>query len=157
MCDKQTCLIIVVKEKAARRALFLAKLMSLQIAFRNIFDLYIKKAVPRLMQGNKSITISTAVVLFIMYLFKEKMMKPPKNLRHIPYIGYFSIFRTVITGESFWDRTYRVIVPFVDTLKTNGIYLVSQHKKRILLMDLISLSFKILLGIRKTWMGIICM
>ncbi|KAG2195573.1 hypothetical protein INT47_001320 [Mucor saturninus] len=51
------------------------------------------------------------------------MMKPPKNLRHIPYIGYFSIFRTVITGESFWDRTYRVIVPFVDTLKTNGIYL----------------------------------
>lgn len=106
--------------------------MSLQFAFNNVFSLFMKKAVPRLIKRNKLVAISTAFVLFIIYLFKEKVMKPPKNLRHIPHIGYFSIFRTVITGESFWDRTYRVIIPFVDTLKTNGLYLVG-NKKMLLL------------------------
>lgn len=130
--------------------------MSIHGAFEDAVKPYIIKTVPRIIGSNKSITISIAIVLSMMYLFKERVMKPPNSLRHIPYMGYFSIFRTVITGESFWDRTYRVITPFVDSLKNNnGIYLVGSRRK--IYFSRFTNSQPNSLGIRKTWVGIVCL
>lgn len=92
--------------------------------FNPIIKFYNNQNVPQLVKNNKMIAISTAVTLSIIYLFREKVMKPPKHLRHIPYIGYFSVFKSLISGESFWDRTYKVVIPQIEAKESNGLYLV---------------------------------
>ncbi|KAI9257781.1 cytochrome P450 [Helicostylum pulchrum] len=91
-----------------------------QLKYAMVF--YSTHIIPRF-QKNKSIGISAAVIMSLIYLFRERVMKPPKQLRHIPHINFFSVFRSLFTGESFWERAYRVVIPFIDSPKSNGLFL----------------------------------
>lgn len=80
--------------------------------------------VPKLTHRNKVIAISTAVVLYAIMQFREKVLKPPRNLRHVPHVSTLVILKSLLMGESYWDRSYRKLIPLVDAPENNGIYLV---------------------------------
>lgn len=86
--------------------------------------LYNDYIVPRLTKKNKKIAISTAVALSLIYFIRDRVLKPPKRLRHIPYITHASVIKSLIIGETHWDRANRVRLPIVDAPGTSGLYLV---------------------------------
>lgn len=98
----------------------------LEAPLKNSLVLYNKEVVPRMTQKNKLISISVAVALSLIYLVQDKVLKPPRNLRHIPYISYWDFIRSAFSNESPWDRAYRVDMPEVDK-KNHGIFLVCIH------------------------------
>ncbi|KAL9547449.1 hypothetical protein MBANPS3_006166 [Mucor bainieri] len=83
------------------------------------YRLYI---VPHLSKRNKVIGISAAITVSLCYLIRERVFKPPKNLHHIPYHTYFDVLQSILTGESYWDRSYRLAIPQIDAKGNNGIY-----------------------------------
>ncbi|KAI9360255.1 cytochrome P450 [Pilaira anomala] len=85
--------------------------------------LYDQHVVPRMTHKNKVIAISTAITLSIVVLFREKILKPPRKLRHIPHINPLSIFRSILTSETYWGRSYRKFLPLVDAPEHKGLYL----------------------------------
>lgn len=95
---------------------------NLQQKIKHVLEFYSTYTV--LNKRQKTIGITAAIMLSLIYLVREKLLKPPKNLRHIPYISYFSIIRSLFTGESNWDRFYRVVIPHIDSPQSNGLYLV---------------------------------
>lgn len=96
----------------------------LETPLQNAIELYNKEIVPRLTKKNKSIAISVAVALSIVYFIKERVMKPPRKLRHIPYISYLDTVRAMFNHESVWNRAYRVYLPIVDSAGNKGIFTV---------------------------------
>jgi hypothetical protein len=97
----------------------------LQEQIQRVITIYNNQIVHGLTKKNKVIAISTAVCISIAYLIRDIILKPPRQLRHIPYIGYFSVFKSLIKGESFWDRVYRVKLPKLGSPDNKGIYLVN--------------------------------
>lgn len=95
----------------------------LQEQWKLAINLYNDKVLPTLMK-NKVIAISAAVALSLLYIIRDRVLKPPRKLRHVPYIGYFSVLKSLITGESFWDRTFRVRIPISEAEGSKGLYLV---------------------------------
>ncbi|KAI7893584.1 cytochrome P450 [Mucor mucedo] len=94
----------------------------LEVPLKNALALYNKEVIPRLTKKNKIISISVAVALSLIYLIREKVLKPPKHLRHIPYISYLDSVKAILTRESAWDRSYRVFLPEIDQ-KNHSIFL----------------------------------
>ncbi|KAI7873099.1 cytochrome P450 [Mucor mucedo] len=84
---------------------------------------YKNQVIPRLTKKNKFISIAVAVALSVAYLIGEMILKPPRNLRHIPYVGYFSIIKSMITNESKWNRAYRVHLAEIDKPNHKGLLL----------------------------------
>ncbi|KAI7899442.1 cytochrome P450 [Cokeromyces recurvatus] len=66
---------------------------------------------------------TTAFILSIIYVINERILKPPKRLRHIPYQGYFELFKSIKNKESYWDRSYRLTLPYINSPKNNNVYL----------------------------------
>lgn len=85
---------------------------------------YKNQVIPRLTKKNKFISIAVAVALSVAYLIGEMILKPPRNLRHIPYVGYFSIIKSMIINESKWNRAYRVHLAEIDKPNHKGLLLV---------------------------------
>lgn len=86
--------------------------------------IYNERIIPKLTPKNKVIAISVAITMSIVYVF-QKALKPPKNLRHIRHVHPFSMIRSILIGETFWSRAYRVYIPLVDQPDNdNGLYLV---------------------------------
>lgn len=80
--------------------------------------------VPTLRPKNKAIAITVAVTMSIAY-FINKALTPPKHLRHIRHISPLSLIRSILLGETYWNRAYRVYLPIVDHPDNhNGLYLV---------------------------------
>ncbi|GAA5814314.1 hypothetical protein MFLAVUS_007808 [Mucor flavus] len=79
----------------------------LQLPLNNAVEIYNSKAVPHLIKKNKIIAISVAVAISLFYIIRDQVFKPPRNLRHIPYFGYFSILKSIIKNESLFDRGKR--------------------------------------------------
>ncbi|KAI8063424.1 cytochrome P450 [Gilbertella persicaria] len=94
-----------------------------QLSVQKLLDLYQAYIVPRLTQKNKTIGISTAVALSLVYFIRNRILKPPKSLRRIPYIGYFTILGSFIRGESQWDFDHRVLFPMLESKCKDGIYM----------------------------------
>lgn len=102
---------------------------------QNASALYDKIIAPRLTQKNKTIGISVAVALTLVYIIRDRVFKPPKNIRHIPYFGYSSVIKSLINGDSFFDRCYKVALPFLDSKdNVSGLYSVSLHLIIIILL-----------------------
>lgn len=93
----------------------------LQVPLRETLTLYNEKVVPRLTQKNKAIGLGVAAIMTLIYIIRDRVFKPPKNVRHIPYLGYFNVIKTFIKGESLFDRGYRVHVPKIDS--SHGLHL----------------------------------
>jgi hypothetical protein len=100
----------------------------LEVPLQNAITLYNNEVVPRLTKKNKVIAISVAVALSLVYIIRDRVFKPPRNLRHIPYFGYFSVIKSLMNGESIFDRGYKYNVPHADCKNSNGLYLVNVHR-----------------------------
>lgn len=70
------------------------------------------------------ISISIAVALSFIYVITDRLLKPPRNLRHIPYISYLDLIKSTVMREPIWNRLYRVHLPEVDK-KNHRIFLVA--------------------------------
>lgn len=95
----------------------------LQAQIATAVDFYNEKITPRLTTKNKVVTISAAVALSLIMLFREKVLKPPKKLRHIPYVGIFDIFKVLFRGETFWQRAYRSQLPLIESPESKGLFM----------------------------------
>ncbi|KAL9541602.1 hypothetical protein MBANPS3_009026 [Mucor bainieri] len=84
--------------------------------------IYGQQVVPRLTPKNKTIGIAAAVAMTLIYLIRDKLLKPPRNLRHIPYQGYYDFIKSIYKNETYWDRAHRWTLPFIDSASSNGLY-----------------------------------
>jgi hypothetical protein len=89
-------------------------------------EFYNKYVVPKLTTKNKVIAISTAVALST-YLLVDRLFRPPKNLRHIPYQSYFSFVQSAINKENYCMKAERFALPFINSPanNNNSIYMVN--------------------------------
>lgn len=71
---------------------------------------------------NQVISVSVTVAMSLVYFVSDRLFKRPRKLRHIPYISYFSIIKSLITKESYWTRADRVHLPLIN--KGTGLFLV---------------------------------
>ncbi|KAG2229948.1 hypothetical protein INT48_003493 [Thamnidium elegans] len=94
----------------------------LQQPLNNAVEIYNSNVVPHLIKKNKTIAISVAVAISIFYIIRDQVFRPPRNLRHIPYFGYFSILGSILKNESLFDRGKRVSMEFVKS-RPDGLYL----------------------------------
>ncbi|KAI9472014.1 MAG: cytochrome P450 [Benjaminiella poitrasii] len=93
------------------------------IPIAQFVELYEHSIIPRLTRRNKAIAISAAVTLSLFYFIREKVLKPPKRLRHIPYYGLYETLKSALTKETYWDESYRAVLPQINSPSSNGIYL----------------------------------
>ncbi|KAI8878901.1 cytochrome P450 [Backusella circina FSU 941] len=91
-------------------------------SLKNFIDIYYKEIVPRLTKKNKVVAISAAVLLTVLYKVNQ-IIRPPRNLRHIPYQGYFDFMSSIFKKESPLVKAERFSLPLLDSAKGNGIYL----------------------------------
>lgn len=97
----------------------------LEVPLKKAIAFYNHEVVPKLTKKNKAIAITAAIAISFVILVREKLMKPPKKLRHIPYISFWSLVKSTLNGESVWDRSYRLLLPKVKSVGGSGIYSVS--------------------------------
>ncbi|KAI9345054.1 cytochrome P450 [Pilaira anomala] len=95
----------------------------LQIPLQNSLKFYNEEIVPRLTKKNKVIAISAAVALSLIYFIQDRILKPPRHLRHLPYLSYFGTLKSLWKGESIWDRQHRLHLPLIESENNNGLFL----------------------------------
>ncbi|KAI8054841.1 cytochrome P450 [Thamnidium elegans] len=95
----------------------------LKLPLQNAIQLYGDEVVPRLTKRNKVIAIGTAVALSIIYFLRDRVTKPPRKLRHIPYLSYFGVLKSMYYKESVRDRSARVHIPEINSENSNGLFL----------------------------------
>ncbi|KAI8381241.1 cytochrome P450 [Radiomyces spectabilis] len=61
----------------------------------------------------------TACVLLCRVIYN--INRPPPQLRHLPYISYFDLIKSILMGESVFELRQRKVLPIID--KANGLYL----------------------------------
>jgi hypothetical protein len=93
----------------------------LNTSLTQALELYNQHVVPRLTKKNKVIAISTAVALSV-YVLVDRLFKPPKKLRHIPYQGYYSFLKGIFHKDTYDTKAKKFYLPTISS--TNGIYMV---------------------------------
>ncbi|KAI9257800.1 cytochrome P450 [Helicostylum pulchrum] len=94
----------------------------LKAPLQTIVQLYSNEIAPRIPKNNKLVSISAAVILSLVYLIIDKA-KPPRKLRHLPYISLFCILKSTYYKESVRDRCHRVHIPIIESENSNGLFL----------------------------------
>ncbi|KAI9476252.1 MAG: cytochrome P450 [Benjaminiella poitrasii] len=98
-------------------------IMKEKLSLQYLLNFYPKIIAQQLSNGKKRMTMGlVALTISLLYVFHEKLLKPPKNIRHIPYLGYFDYIRSIIKKESYWDRAHRNLLPMIDSPQNNGFY-----------------------------------
>lgn len=92
----------------------------LELPLRNAMAFY--QALPKVSQRNKVVAISVAVALSLIAYIRERV-KPPKSIRHIPYINFMTSVKSIIKEDSVWKRAYNIHLPQMHSSK--GIFSVS--------------------------------
>lgn len=100
----------------------------LELPLQNAVALYHDHVVPRLTRKNKSVAISVAIVLSLIAFIREKILKPPKNIRHIPYISVIKSIKATLRDESIWNRAYKLYLPAIHTPGNKGVIAVSTSR-----------------------------
>lgn len=121
-------------------------------ALLRLYNLYIS---PYLSKRNKIIGISTAITMSLCYIIRDRVLKPPRQLRHIPYHSHFQVLRAILTGESYWDRSYRLTIPEIDSKESNGIYVVI-YKNPMMFIYVNINKMNDLIETGACWMGSSC-
>ncbi|CAO3626971.1 unnamed protein product [Cunninghamella blakesleeana] len=62
---------------------------------------------------NTKITIGVAVALVLLYSAYDKIAKPPRKLRKLPYVNFFSYFKMLLKGESFGTISRKLTIPLL--------------------------------------------
>lgn len=86
----------------------------LKVPFEGVLQFYNSELISRITKKNKLISISIAIAFSLVWYMTEKVMKPPKNLRHIPYLSYFDSIMSTLYNESLWNRASRVHLPIIN-------------------------------------------
>lgn len=125
----------------------------LKLPLQNATQLYNDEVVPRLTKKNKVIAISAAVALSIIYFIRDRVTKPPRKLRHIPYLSYFGVLKSMYSKESVRDRSARVHIPEINSENSNGLFLVNIKINQQIPSTNIKVFFT---GSSTKWMGVTC-
>lgn len=96
----------------------------LETPLSQALEAYNTHVVPRLTKKNKVIAISTAVALSA-YILMDKYFKPPRKLRHIPYINFYQFLKGVYNRYSYVTKATKLYLPIVNSPENNGIYMVN--------------------------------
>jgi hypothetical protein len=110
----------------------------LESPLKHAIALYNHEIIPRLSRRNKAIAITAAITMSFVLIVREKILKPPKKLRHIPYISLFTLIGSLLKGESIWNRSYRVYFPIINSKKGSGLYTVRKLYDSFNLFDKIT-------------------
>lgn len=77
---------------------------------------------PAMNSRQQKISISAAVALVAFYTV-YKVVTPPKKLRHIPSMGFFSYLNAFLRGKQLHEISKNVVLPHAVNVD-NGVYLV---------------------------------
>lgn len=102
----------------------------LELPLQNAIALYYDHVVPRLTRKNKAVAISVAVALSLIAFIREKILKPPKSIRHIPYISVIDSVKATLRDDSIWNRAYKLYLPAIHSPGNKGIIAVNIHTNR---------------------------
>ncbi|CAO3639437.1 unnamed protein product [Mucor hiemalis] len=94
----------------------------LEAPLQNAVNLYNNEVLPRLTKRNKVIGISAAVAISLVFLIRENVLKPPKKIRHIPYLSFIKVVKSMFANESISDRTYKLNLPKLHSPENKGLY-----------------------------------
>ncbi|KAI8879154.1 cytochrome P450 [Backusella circina FSU 941] len=98
------------------------QLSFLEVPLKKLIELYKNDVVPQLTKKNKVIAIGTAILLVVSYKINT-IIRPPRNLRHIPHQSYFSFISSILSKETILERSQRYGLPHINSEESNGIYL----------------------------------
>jgi hypothetical protein len=82
-----------------------------------------------LAKKNKTLSISAAILLLFAYRLNKKMT-PPKALRPIPYLSYFTYVDSTIRNYSPIEKAKRYSLPLLNSKAGNGLYMVNRFINR---------------------------
>lgn len=77
----------------------------------------------RLVQRNRA-SITAAIALISSYAIFKSVTKVPRQLEHIPHLGFFDYLKAVLMGKSIDDIAHELTIPMAMQSK-NGMYVVS--------------------------------
>lgn len=111
----------------------------MSVVVNSVLDFYQKVILPKATRRNKALSLSLVISLYLVYYVREHILKPPKHLRHIPYIGYFDLIKSVLNKKSFADMEYQFTLPSINAEgSTQSVFLVDII---ITLLGMINLKF----------------
>ena len=90
---------------------------------------------------NRKYLIGTAIALIFAYLVQDRFLKPPRKLRHIPYVGWIPVLLSSIRRESAYVYGQKNIHPKLKSKEIKDIYVVSPVKKKARNKALLSKSY----------------
>ncbi|KAI9306770.1 cytochrome P450 [Cunninghamella echinulata] len=64
---------------------------------------------------NTTVTIGAAVALVVLYSIYDKVAKPPRKLRHLPYINFFSYYKLLMRGEPYSTISKQLTIPLLNS------------------------------------------
>ncbi|KAI8877924.1 cytochrome P450 [Backusella circina FSU 941] len=69
-----------------------------------------------------SVTAASSFILFLIYSV-NKLVRPPKNLRHIPYQSFFQFCVALLKNESIMERSRYYSQKYLDKKGSTGLYM----------------------------------
>ncbi|KAI8891343.1 cytochrome P450 [Backusella circina FSU 941] len=94
---------------------------SLQQISQHIIAIY--KGALLLFLKHRRVSIIIASLLAWLMLKLNNMLRPPKNIRHIPYFGMLGVIHSVFKGERYPESALRTSLPEINSPKSKGIYI----------------------------------
>jgi hypothetical protein len=97
--------------------------MNRNLAIENAVTVYKEMLLPFLKHRSSSLISASLFVWFVAKL--DNILRPPENLRHIPYFGLFGVIRSLIRGERYTDIALSTSLPEIHSPGSKGVYIVS--------------------------------
>jgi hypothetical protein len=89
----------------------------------NAVTVYKEMVIPFLKHRCGSIISASLLVWFIAKL--DNILRPPENLRHIPYFGLFGMIRSLVKKERYTDIALSTSLLEINSPGSKGVYIVS--------------------------------
>jgi hypothetical protein len=96
----------------------------LQVPLQAALEIYNNQLVPRLTTRNKVIAITSAISLSLIFYIRQKVFKPPKIFRHLPYDSAFNVIKAAIQGECLSDYMDRETLSLLYSENSKGLCMV---------------------------------
>lgn len=93
-------------------------------------DTVLRMVSPQLRKKAKVISVTAAVILTLLYATFQKVNKPPKALRHLPYVSRFSFLKYIFRNALYETYSKQLVMPLLKK-ESNGIYMVAIRKSSI--------------------------
>ena len=102
---------------------------TLHMTAGHIAEFYAHYIQPQLKDDKKKATyIGSAIAVALLYKLYDRVFLPPKQLRHIPRLDYFTYIKSMLKGEDPLYQYRRYFAPLA--AQGNGIYVVRRFEKK---------------------------